>query len=382
MKAIIIVLVCSLLLTGCWDLKAVQDMNIVTALGIDYEKDHYVVYVKLTDFSAVGTREGSGESKPASTWIGIGKGPTVLLAINDIYRSAQHHTLWTHVKAIVITKSALGKLEDIFDSLLRSRELRYTSWVYGTDKPITSIFMADTTLNQSPLLLEMFEPKESYKQRSATMPIQLQKLVNSIREPATSVLLPVLSVTDRKWVANQKDKTPSMMELTGVFVINKGTNEGSVAEEDMMGARLIRYSHMVRYPLSLPEKNGRNNTLNLTSPNTKISLNPDTSGSINLNINITVNATVLETHTGKGYAATDHAMEQKAQAILKEDILKEFNDAKSKHIDLFGFEEWLYRHHYDLWKRTVSRGPVLSKINVDDVKVKVLITHSNTYTIE
>lgn len=378
MKAIIVVLVCSLLLTGCWDLKAVQDMNIVTALGIDYEKDHYVVYVKLTDFAAVGTREGSGEPKPATTWIGIGKGPTVLLAINDIYRSAQHHTLWTHVKAIVISESALGKLEDIFDSLLRSRELRYTSWVYGTTKPITSIFTADTTLNQSPLLLEMFEPKETYKQRSAILPIQLQKLVNSIREPATSVLLPALSVTDRKWVASQKDKTPTMMELTGVFVINKGANEGWVAEEDMMGARLIRYSHMVRYPLSLPEKNGRNNTLNLTSPNMKISLNPDTSDSINLNIKLTVYATVLETHTN----ATDHMMEQKAQSILKKDIMKEFNDAKSKHIDLFGLEEWLYRHHYDLWKQTVSRGPVLSKINVNDVKVKVLIKHANTYNIE
>ncbi|WP_145021468.1 Ger(x)C family spore germination protein [Paenibacillus sp. Y412MC10] len=378
MKAIIIVLLCSLLLTGCWDLKAVQDMNIVTALGIDYEKDHYVVYVKLTDFSAVGTKEGSGESKPASTWIGIGKGPTVLLAINDIYRSAQHHTLWTHVKAIVITKSALGKLEDIFDSLLRSRELRYTSWVYGTEKPITSIFMADTTLNQSPLLLEMFEPKETYKQRSSVMPIQLQKLVNSIREPATSVLLPVLSVTDRKWVANQKDKTPSMMELTGVYVINKGVNEGWVAEEDMMGARLIQYSYMPRYPLSLPEKNGRNNTLNLTSPTTKISLNPDTSDSINLNINLTVYATVLETHND----ATDHMMEQQAQSILKKDIMKEFNDAKSNHIDLFGFEEWLYRHHHDLWKQTVSRGPVLSRIKIDDVKVKVSIKHANTYNIE
>ncbi|OZB98201.1 Ger(x)C family spore germination protein [Paenibacillus sp. XY044] len=377
MKAIIVVLVCSLLLTGCWDLKAVQDMNIVTALGIDYEKDHYVVYVKLTDFSAVGTKEGGGDSKPASTWVGIGEGSTVLLAINDIYRSAQHHTLWTHVKAIVITKSALGKLEDIFDSLLRSRELRYTAWVYGTDKPITSIFTADTTLNQSPLVLEMFEPKETYKQRSAILPIQLQKLVNSIREPATSVLLPVLSVTDRKWVANQKDKTPTMMELTGVFVINKGANEGWVAEEDMMGARLIRYSHMLRYPLSLPGQSGRNNTLNLSGPHTKISIDPDTSDSLNLNINLTVNATVLETHTQAGIS--EHLMEQEAQSILKKDIMKEFNDAKNKNIDLFGFEEWIYRHHYDSWKRNVSPGPILPKIEIKDVNVKVIIKHSNTY---
>ncbi|OXL83020.1 hypothetical protein BCV73_07950 [Paenibacillus sp. SSG-1] len=377
MKAIIVVLVCSLLLTGCWDLKAVQDMNIVTALGIDYKKDHYVVYVKLTDFSAVGTKEGSGDSKPASTWVGVGEGPTVLLAINDIYRSAQHHTLWTHVKAIVMTKSALGKLEDIFDSLLRSRELRYTSWVYGTDKPIESIFMADTTLNQSPLMLEMFEPKETYKQRSAIMPIQLQKLVNSIREPATSVLLPVLSVTDRKWMANQKDKTPSMMELTGVYVINKGANEGWVAEEDMMGARLIRYSHMLRYPFSIPEKHGLKNTLNLTGPHTKISLDPDTSERLNININLTVNATVLETRTEAGMS--EHQMEQQAQSILKKDIMKEFNDAKDKNIDLFGLEEWLYRHHNDSWKRYVSRGPILPKINIKDVNVKVIIKHSNTY---
>ncbi|MEK5642283.1 hypothetical protein BK138_06770 [Paenibacillus rhizosphaerae] len=237
--------------------------------------------------------------------------------------------------------------------------------------------MADTTLNQSPLMLEMFEPKETYKQRSAIMPIQLQKLVNSIREPATSVLLPVLSVTDRKWMANQKDKTPSMMELTGVYVINKGANEGWVAEEDMMGARLIRYSHMLRYPFSIPERYGLNNTLNLTGPHTKISLDPDTSERLNININLTVNATVLETRTEAGMS--EYQMEQQAQSILKKDIMKEFNDAKDKNIDLFGIEEWLYRHHNDSWKRYVSRGPILPKINIKDVNVKVIIKHSNTY---
>ncbi|MGN7166094.1 Ger(x)C family spore germination protein [Paenibacillus cellulositrophicus] len=377
MKAAVSILILSFLLTGCWDLKAVQDTNIVTALGIDYVKDHYVIYAKLTDFAAVGAKESGGESKPASNWIGIGEGPTVIMAINDMYRSAQHHTLWTHVKAIVISESALGRLEDIFDSLLRSRELRYTAWVYGTKKPIPSLFLANTTLNQSPLMLELFEPKEVYKQRSAIHPIELKSLVNCIREPATNVLLPDLSITDRKWIANQKEK-PAMLELTGVFVINKGHNEGWLPENQVTGSNLIRSPEVYRFPLDLTTEKNRVNTLNLAMPHAKISLAPTAARPLNVDIRLTMYADVLESHTSRHMPEAE--MELRAESKLKKQIIEEFTSAQREHIDLFGLEEWLYRHHYDVWKREVSRGPLLPKFTIGSVKVKVNIKHSNTYT--
>lgn len=32
------------LLTGCWDIKEIQDINYITAIGIDQEDGNFVVY--------------------------------------------------------------------------------------------------------------------------------------------------------------------------------------------------------------------------------------------------------------------------------------------------------------------------------------------------
>ncbi|MCY7482840.1 hypothetical protein M5X06_24220 [Paenibacillus alvei] len=40
-------------LAGCWDIKNVQDMNYVTALGIDYVNGKYIVYTNSLEFTNV-----------------------------------------------------------------------------------------------------------------------------------------------------------------------------------------------------------------------------------------------------------------------------------------------------------------------------------------
>jgi hypothetical protein len=42
-----------LFLSGCWDMKSIQDTNYVAALGFDFQDGKYVVYAQLLDFSNV-----------------------------------------------------------------------------------------------------------------------------------------------------------------------------------------------------------------------------------------------------------------------------------------------------------------------------------------
>lgn len=374
MKAVYVLILCMFLLTGCWDQKSVQDMNIVTAIGIDYKDGLYTMYGKLTDFSAVSTTENGGNKSNKTSWVGKGMGKTVNLAFYDLYPSAQHQTLWTHVKSIVLSESALANLTDITEELLRSRDLRYTPWVYGTKDKIEDIFNADTTFNQSPLMLEMFEPREVYKQRSGIEPIRLQKLMNAVREPASSVLLPEISLSSRHWSTNQKNNP--MMQLKGVFAIHRGASEGWLPEADMNGARLLTFSHINRFPLNLDASKGTPASLNLYNPSSSYSMHLE-NGKIIFNARATIHANITESSWKKGLDVKQ--MKAKAEQKLMRDIYEDFDKAQRKGIDLYHFEEWLYRHHYEIWKQKSSGGPLLQNVHLGDVKVKVMIDHSNTY---
>ena len=67
MKRILMLLsMLSLLLSGCWDNKEVQDINYITALGIDYKDNKYIIYVQMLDFATIAKQESRSQLKSAN----------------------------------------------------------------------------------------------------------------------------------------------------------------------------------------------------------------------------------------------------------------------------------------------------------------------------
>ncbi|WP_394218820.1 hypothetical protein [Halobacillus trueperi] len=53
-----------ILLTGCGDVKEIQDLNYATAIGTDYKDNKYVTYVQMISLNTLSNTEGSGSSSP------------------------------------------------------------------------------------------------------------------------------------------------------------------------------------------------------------------------------------------------------------------------------------------------------------------------------
>lgn len=141
-KFVLIAACMAVLLSGCWDAKEPQSVNFVTALGIDYVKGEYTIYAQVLAFGDISKQESSANTEETQVWIATGKGETISKALMSIYPASQQMTLWTHVKAIVFSKSLLNSnLSECLNSLLRSSELRYTPWVYGTDRTFLLFYL-------------------------------------------------------------------------------------------------------------------------------------------------------------------------------------------------------------------------------------------------
>lgn len=88
-KLIIMMLITSAMLSGCWNIKEVQDIYYVAALGIDFKEGKYIAYAQLLDFSNVAKLEGARPDKQPPVWIGRGEGFTITEALNQLYKDAQ-----------------------------------------------------------------------------------------------------------------------------------------------------------------------------------------------------------------------------------------------------------------------------------------------------
>ncbi|XOS94120.1 hypothetical protein ACLMAB_12700 [Brevibacillus laterosporus] len=134
------------LLTGCWDNKNIQDLNYVTALGIDYKDGEFIIYTQSLDFTNIAKQEGATTRVNKPIWIAQAKGKTIDRAINHFFKSNQLRVVWDYITGIVLSERVLEKdiLANI-DSLLRYPEVRYTPG-----------FLAQRNLSTAYLLLPLY----------------------------------------------------------------------------------------------------------------------------------------------------------------------------------------------------------------------------------
>lgn len=368
---------CFILLTGCWDSKEVQSINFITAVGIDYVDNQYVAYAQLIDFSNIAKQEGPTSRQASDIWIGRGKGSTLSMAIDDLYQTSQQQTLWTHVKAIVLSKNVLnGRLEDVFNTLLHSGQLRYTPWLYGTERNITDVLAPSALLNQSAQTIELFEPMKLYKQHSGYEPIRLHQLLDGFREPASVILLP--SVTNQNETWYNGDKAPPLIKMDGFYVITNGKNQGRVTGKDANGTRFVNYDRVFQYPLYVYSSGSKTPelTLRLNNPKTKIKARKEGNG-VTFDLVTSVKSAIIEDHNSH---LSPQVMEKEAEKQIESEIRNTFEKTKSRKVDSYGFVEYLYRHDLPLWRQEVyKRANPLERFKLGKVEVHVKILNASTY---
>lgn len=326
MRAALAILALILLLTGCWDMKEAQNINFITALGIDYVEGRFIIYTQLLDFAEIAKQEGTVKTGAGKVWIGKGEGRTIDEALSSLYSASQQRTFWTHVRAVVLSRALLDKqLPDAVNGLIQTRDLRYTPWVFGTHQKIPEIFSSISLLNESVLNSELLDPEEIFRQYSFVEPIQIIKLMNGIKEPAVTALLPQISCTNEVWKG--EGKPVSQVKLTGAYAIAQGSNRGLVDPTMLQGARYVAFNRMVKFPLTLTLEDGTPVTLSIIHSHSDIGLSE---GDENPKVRIRVRIKAYITEAGTATRVTAAAIDELAEKKIEQEIQRSFTAAKAK----------------------------------------------------
>ncbi|QOT12392.1 Ger(x)C family spore germination protein [Paenibacillus sp. JNUCC32] len=360
-----------IMLTGCWDIKEIQDMNYITAIGIDQEDGDFVVYTQMMDFTAVAKTETGKAEKPPQVWTSKTRGKTFDMAVNAIYDSAQVRTSWSHISCILISDTVLkSKVLTKLDTIGRYQEIRMTPWVYGTNESIEQLFNVPAFFNLSPLNTIAHEPSEEYKQRSYIVPIRYFDFMALITEPASTVLLPNLSIDKGTWSLNQKEN-PKLV-INGVYAISEVVSKGFFPNDKLTGLRWME-PDTKRSHVMITNKSGKY-AANVVLSNPKVRKELSiVNGMPRFHINVKLGGNVVEALDDMNKTE----MENQAAAEVREEIISTYKNGIASKTDLYSLEHVLFKKDTRLWKK-IHRSSVqpMDAGSLETVHVEVHLDHA------
>jgi spore germination protein KC len=134
----VIVLGMVLLLTSCWNSRELNDLAIVSGIGIDKvpNKEEYQVTFQIVNPSSTATSVGSSTGQPPIT-VYTTSDRTLFGALRKTSKKASRQLFFAHTQLVIIGESlAESGINDLFDIFERSHELRLNTAILvsrGTD---------------------------------------------------------------------------------------------------------------------------------------------------------------------------------------------------------------------------------------------------------
>jgi spore germination protein KC len=119
--SILLLIIESLMLSGCWNYREIDEMAIVSALAIDKDAKSNKFNIAIEIIHAEHAEKGSNISPK----IFKSKGDTIFEAVRDSISESGRRAYWSHCKAVIISKNIAEKdISVALDWLFRDQELR------------------------------------------------------------------------------------------------------------------------------------------------------------------------------------------------------------------------------------------------------------------
>lgn len=145
MKKIILLISFILILSGCYDYKELNDMSIVSGIGIDFINDEYIVSLEITKSSK------DGSSTEIETNVVTGNDSNISNAFNKAMNMTDKEVYLEHVELLIIsTELAEYGISDVFDYIVRDTTINSNYFVVVGDNPkeLLSTTMENKSMSQ------------------------------------------------------------------------------------------------------------------------------------------------------------------------------------------------------------------------------------------
>lgn len=222
-----LILVLSLLLTGCWDKVEIDDRAFIMGLGLD-KADNVIKATYVFPNLPVITGQGGGGD---NNFIKETKGKTLLEANEKINNISNRRITFDHTKVIVLGESFLQDPDAIkmtFDYFARSPEYALSLLLVATDTEASKLLQTQPNAEE-PVGIYAFEMFEGDQENElSNIKMTLLNFITGIEESEGVGVLPILNVKEKE------------VSLDGLMVLKEYKKSLKLSLEQIMPYNWLR----------------------------------------------------------------------------------------------------------------------------------------------
>lgn len=393
---ILLLVLCSSILAGCWDYNETENRGYVLGIAIDdvsvvdkdtgYDGDYnreieemeleegkpkyaYTIQIPIisrAEIKPTGQGGGAGGNKK-KVWNLTVAGNSLFEAERECSTRIDYPPFFEHIQAIVISEEvARAGVIESFDMLIRDPEMRRRVKVFVTPGEARKAFDIEPKLDDYSAIYIASLTENSTKTSKMPHKTDLGKMAAALHEKR-AFILPRLKVSEEE------------VKYAGGAVFKDGKMLGWLDEKDISylewASNTVRGGTIV---VHMPDHRGGLVTLEIYSVNTKVRPNIS-DGNITLNIKSNAKVHIAEEFRDEFYSTFDEDFVGKLERAAEEKVEKGMSDVikyvQSQYgADVFSFYKSMERYAPDTWDRVKDNWDDVFKnvkINID-VNVKVV----------
>lgn len=341
------------LLTGCWNRVEINDIAIVTAIGLDLgERDK----IRLSLQVAIPSKLGStgGESSEKSTIVISGTGTTVSEAYRNIQGKLPRRIFFSQSRILLIGEDLAKKgVSHIIDFHTRYAEPRINSFIMFTKGKASQV------INSMPKFesISSEEMKELAK-LNVGLKIYVRDFLNMLLTDGLEPFGPQFTLESLE--VNKKNKSGKTQAINGIAVFKKDKLIGWMDEVETRGLLWLRNEIETGIiTIKIPkEKGGGNISMEIIRADTKI-VPILKHGEIKLTVNVVSEVSIIENDSQLKLFDTKviEDLQKNIDQEIKDRVQMVVDKAqKDFQSDIFGFGQLVYKKYPKEWNRNYKKN--------------------------
>lgn len=333
-------------------IRELNELNIVMVTGIDYDlkTGEYIISIQSVKPA---TSKGGGISKE-SVYTAKASGKTIMEASKNLRAVTSGKLIWFHSKSFIFGNDLIQNkdLKEVVDFLVRNREVRLTAWVLTTNKQAVDIITAKPN-SEVTLGDELQGIVNNQSEWGKGTVLTLKDLVNLYENPHQAF------VTGQIIQKEGMKKGKKVVAIEGATAIYHRRYLMELTPDEVIPLQLIKKVSK-REPeiiYSIPLHQGSNSSETNTAVKGVVNKRTDKvvieNGLPTININLSMDATVMETGTNESLrdeeTYKDILREVSSQIRIRTEELI-YKAQKEKKADIFGFSGVIHRQEKKYWR--------------------------------
>ncbi|WP_332632622.1 Ger(x)C family spore germination protein [Halalkalibacter flavus] len=358
---ILFMLLSAVFLPGCWDRAELQDIDIVSAIGIDEGSDdldnRYHVTVQVINEEQIASAQAGAKGNIAPVTIYSATGSNIEEALRKIAPKLPQELFYPHVQLLVIGEELAKKtgIEDLFDWVERDNRFRTLFPVLvaknTTAMEVLQIMTSLEPIPSAKIMGALEATQETWGVFASTRADQVIQQLSGGAALLTGVQKIGRTEHGNKLTNIKVINPQAELEILGLGIFKDGKLQKWLVEDRARGAMLIN-NEVTKTIVNLNcEQKKKGMAVDVVRSKTKINVDIKDNKPV-INVNVRSEAHVIEAHCPIDLSKheTIKELEKQMEEELKEEIIMAVEAAKEEKSDIFRFGQFVNRKDPTLWK--------------------------------